>query len=214
MTIDRDHLERVYSRYAGFYDLIFRRVSSAPRMAIFRDLAIQPGERVLEVGVGTGLCLPWYPRHCEVVGIDLFAAMLQRAAQYVEAEGLTNVTLQRMDAGEMAFADSSFDLVIAAYVVTAVPDHRKLMSEMIRVCRPGGRIILLNHFTQDSPILAAVERFFSPLFVNVGFRSDLSVGQVIDGWPLIQERNEKVTPLGFWRLVECINNKAAAASPA
>lgn len=209
MTIDRDHLERVYSRYAGFYDRIFRRVSSAPRMAIFRTLAIQPGERVLEVGVGTGLCLPWYPSHCDVVGIDLSAAMLQKAAQRVEAERLTHVSLHRMDAGEMAFAENSFDYVIAAYVVTAVPDYRRLMSEMIRVCRPGGRIILLNHFTQDSPILAAVEKFFSPLFVKVGFRSDLSVGQVIDGWPLIQERHEKVAPLGFWRVVACINNKAA-----
>jgi phosphatidylethanolamine/phosphatidyl-N-methylethanolamine N-methyltransferase len=115
-----------------------------------------------------------------------------------------------MDAGEMTFTDDSFDLVIAAYVVTAVPDYRKLMSEMIRVSRPGGRIILLNHFTQDSPFLAAVEKFISPLCVKVGFRTDLSVDQVINGWPLIKERQEKVKPLGFWKVVECVNNKPVA----
>jgi phosphatidylethanolamine/phosphatidyl-N-methylethanolamine N-methyltransferase len=137
--------------------------------------------------------------------------MLQKAQNRVDAERLANVNLEVMDAGAMTFGDDSFDLVIAAYVVTAVPDYRKLMSEMIRVSRPGGRIILLNHFTQDSPILAAFEKFISPLCVKVGFRTDLSVDQVIDGWPLIKERQEKVKPLGFWKVVECVNNKPAAA---
>jgi phosphatidylethanolamine/phosphatidyl-N-methylethanolamine N-methyltransferase len=209
MTIDRDHLHRVYQQYASVYDRVFGPVFQHSREAVVRRLTIAPGERVLEVGVGTGLCLPMYPRHCAITGIDLSAAMLQKAKDRVVAEGLANVNLQVMDAGEMTFADDSFDLVVAAYVVTAVPDYRKLMSEMIRVSRPGGRIILLNHFTQDSPILAAVEKFISPLCVKVGFRSDLSVDQVIDGWPLIKERQEKVKPLGFWKVVECVNNKPA-----
>jgi phosphatidylethanolamine/phosphatidyl-N-methylethanolamine N-methyltransferase len=210
MTIDRDHLHRVYQQYASVYDRVFGPVFQHSREAVVRRLTIDPGERVLEVGVGTGLCLPMYPRHCAVTGIDISAAMLQKAADRVHAERLANVNLEVMDAGEMTFDDDSFDLVIAAYVVTAVPDYRKLMSEMIRVSRPGGRIILLNHFTQDSPLLAALEKFISPLCVKVGFRTDLSVDQVIDGWPLIKERQEKVKPLGFWKVVECVNNKPAA----
>lgn len=211
MTIDRDHLHRVYQQYASVYDRVFGPVFQHSREAVVRKLTIAPGDRVLEVGVGTGLCLPLYPRHSEITGIDLSAAMLQKARDRVQADGLSNVTLEVMDAGEMTFEDDSFDLVVAAYVVTAVPDYRKLMSEMIRVSRPGGRIVLLNHFTQDSPILAAVEKFISPLCVKVGFRSDLSVDQVMDGWPLIKDRQEKVKPLGFWKVVECTNNKPARA---
>jgi phosphatidylethanolamine/phosphatidyl-N-methylethanolamine N-methyltransferase len=206
MAIDRDHLERVYSSYAGVYDRIFR-VFNESREAVVSNLNIRPGEQVLEVGVGTGLCLPMYPGHCSVTAIDLSEAMLEKAAQRVKEEELKNVTLQRMDAGEMTFPDSSFDLVIAAYVVTAVPDYRKLMSEMIRVSRPGGRLVLLNHFTQDHPVIAAVEKAISPICVKLGFRTDLSVDEVIDGWPLIKERDEKVKPLGMWHVVECVNNK-------
>ncbi|HEV7802538.1 MAG TPA: methyltransferase domain-containing protein, partial [Burkholderiales bacterium] len=189
MAIDRDHLERVYSSYAGVYDRIFR-VFNESREAVVSNLNIRPGERVLEVGVGTGLCLPMYPPHCSVTAIDLSEAMLAKAAERVKEEGLANVHLEKMDAGEMTFADDSFDIVIAAYVVTAVPDYRKLMSEMIRVSRPGGRLVLLNHFTQDSPIISFVEKAISPICVKIGFRTDLSVDEVIDGWPLIKERDE------------------------
>jgi phosphatidylethanolamine/phosphatidyl-N-methylethanolamine N-methyltransferase len=206
MAIDRDHLERVYSSYAGVYDRIFR-VFNESREAVVSNLNIRPGDRVLEVGVGTGLCLPMYPSHCSVTAIDLSEAMLEKAAQRVKEEGLTNVRLERMDAGEMTFPDDAFDVVIAAYVVTAVPDYRKLMSEMIRVSRAGGRLVLLNHFTQDSPIIAAVEKAISPICVKLGFRTDLSVDEVIDGWPLIKDRDEKVKPLGMWHVVECVNNK-------
>src|SRR3954463_11243697 len=206
MAIDRDHLERVYSNYAGVYDRVFR-VFNESREAVVSNLNIRPDDRVLEVGVGTGLCLPMYPSHCSVTAIDLSEAMLKKAAEKVQDSALKNVQLQRMDAGNMTFADDSFDVVIAAYVVTAVPDYRKLMSEMIRVSRRGGRLVMLNHFTQDSPIIAAVEKAISPICVKLGFRTDLSVEAVIDGWPLIKERDERVKPLGMWHVVECVNNK-------
>lgn len=207
MTINRDQTERVYSNYAVVYDRVFGRVFQASRETVVRNLKVDPGERVLEVGVGTGLCLPLYPPHCDITAIDLSDAMLAKAQERVAELGLANVKLMRMDAGEMDFADSSFDLVIAAYVVTAVPDYRKLMKEMVRVSRPGGRLILLNHFTQDSPIIAAVEKAISPICSRIGFRTDLSVDEVIDGWPLIKERDERLKPLGMWHVVECVNNK-------
>ena len=212
MAFDREHLERVYSSYAGVYDRVFGRVFQGSREAVVRNLKVEPGERVLEVGVGTGLCLPLYPRECDITAIDVSQAMLDRAATRVAELGLTNVTLMKMDAGEMEFADDSFDLVIAAYVVTAVPDHRKLLKEMVRVSRRGGRLIMLNHFTQDSAIVAAVEKAISPICTRIGFRTDLSVDEVIDGWPLIKERDERVKPLGMWHVVECTNNKRAFTS--
>ena len=210
MTIERGQIERAYASYAGVYDRVFGRVFQDSREAVVRNLKVAPGEKVLEVGVGTGLCLPLYPRDCDITAIDLSEPMLKKAEERVAALGLTNVKLMHMDAGNMDFPDSSFDIVIAAYVVTAVPDYRKLMEEMIRVSRPGGRLILLNHFTQDSPIIAAVEKAISPICTRIGFRTDLSVDQVINGWPLIKERDERVKPLGMWHVVECVNNKKDA----
>ena len=207
MAIDREQIERVYTSYAGVYDRVFGRVFQDSREAVVRNLKVAPGEKVLEVGVGTGLCLPLYPPNCDITAIDLSEAMIDKAAERVKELGLDNVKLMKMDAGAMDFADSTFDLVIAAYVVTAVPDYRKLMEEMVRVSRPGGRLVLLNHFTQDSPIIAAVEKAISPICIKMGFRTDLSVDEVIDGGPLIKDRDERVKPLGMWHVVECTNNK-------
>jgi len=207
MAIDPEQIERVYSNYAGVYDRVFGRVFQGSREAVVRNLKVEPGERVLEVGVGTGLCLPLYPRECDITAIDVSQAMLEKAATRVKEHGLTNVKLMKMDAGEMDFPDSSFDTVIAAYVVTAVPDYRKLMKEMIRVSRVGGRLILLNHFTQAHPVIAAVEKAISPICTRIGFRTDLSVDEVINGWPLIKERDQRVKPLGMWHIVECTNDK-------
>lgn len=195
---------RVYSVYAPIYDRVFGAVFRDGRIAAISKLDPQPGTRILEVGVGTGLMLPLYPAHCSVVGIDLSAGMLAKASARVERQGLTNVELRHMDAAAMGFPDASFDAVLAAYVVTAAPDHRALLDEMIRVCRPGGRILLMNHFSNGNRVLGTLERVFSPLFERAGFRTDLSLPDVIDGTGLQVRSNRKVNPLGLWRLVECV----------
>jgi len=115
--------------------------------------------------------------------------------------------LHRMDAGAMEFDDNSFDTVVAAYVVTAVPDYRKVVNEMIRVCRPGGRIIMLNHFSNGNKVIAAVEKVISPLTKHLGWRTDLSLNSVLEGTDLHVARNQKVNPLRLWALVECVNRK-------
>lgn len=212
--MDSKKIERVYTGYAKVYNRIFGTIFQRSREAAIRDLNVGSGERVLEVGVGTGLCLPLYPRHCEITGVDLSDGMLDKARQLVRDRALTNVKLFRMDASALDFPDGSFDTVVAAYVVTAVPDHRKVMSEMIRVCRPGGRIMLLNHFTNNSKIIAAFEKAISPLCKHIGFRTDLSVEDVLDGWPIIKQRHERVSPLQMWHVVECINAKAPTPDPA
>lgn len=201
--MDHGKVERVYAGYARVYDLMFGRVFRRSREAAICDLRIAPGERVLEVGVGTGLCLPFYPRHCAITGIDLSDAMLAKARERVRVHALRHVRLHCMDAGNMEFPDGSFDTVVAVYVLTTAPDHRRVMSEMIRVCHPGGRILLLNHFTNDARVIAAFERAVSPLCKRIGFRTDLSVEEVIDGWPIIMRRHEKVNPLRMWHVVEC-----------
>ena len=200
-------VERVYSTYAGVYDQTFGRIFQQSREAAVLGLGVQPGERVLEVGVGTGEALPLYPRHCEVLGIDLSHGMLEKAKKRIQNHNLSHVALQKMDAGQMDLPDDSFDIVMAAYVVTAVPDYRTVVGEMIRVCRPGGRIVMLNHFSNGNKVIAAVEKMISPLCKHIGFRTDLSLNTVLEGTKLMVEKKEKVNPLRFWHLVECVNQK-------
>lgn len=210
--MDLAKVERVYSNYASVYDQIFGRIFHESRESAVRQLKPAIGERILEVGVGTGLSLPLYPRHCKVVGIDLSSDMLAKARQRKRTHRLENVELIRMDAGHMEFPDNSFDTVMAAYVVTAVPDYRKVVTEMIRVCREGGRIIMLNHFSNGNKLIAAMEKVISPLCKHIGFRTDLSLKNVLEGTSLVVARNEKVNPLRFWHLVECVNTKNGAAT--
>lgn len=207
MAFNLKKVERVYSTYAGVYDRVFGRVFQASRETVVRSLDIEPGQHLLEVGVGTGLCLPLFPRDCRLTAIDLSEGMLAKARWRVAELGLRHVSLLRMDAARMAFPDDSFDIVFAAYVITAVPDYRQVMREIIRVSRPGARIVLLNHFTNGSKLIAACERVLSPLCHHIGFRTDLSVQQVLDGAPVVLQRDERVRPLGMWHRVECSNAK-------
>ena len=109
-------------------------------------MGIKPGDRVLEVGVGTGINAALYPRDCAVTGIDLSSSMLEKARERVARKGIRNVRLLEMDAADLKFADNSFDIVYAPYLISVVPDPVAVAREMRRVCRPGGRIIILNHF--------------------------------------------------------------------
>ncbi len=206
--MDAARIERVYSSYAKVYDHIFGKIFHDGRDHAVRILNPSPGERVLEVGIGTGLALPFYPPSCEIVGIDLSDGMLAKARERVRELGLKHVSLSRMDASAMEFPDDSFDAVMAAYVVTAVPDYRKVMLEMIRVCKPGGRIILINHFSNGNRLIAAIEKVISPFCKQLGWRTDLSLATVLDGTHLTVIHKQKVNPLRFWHLVKCVNEKS------
>lgn len=200
-------VERVYARYSSFYDRIFGPVFDSSRTVAILDLPIAANTNILEVGVGTGLTLPLYPRHCKLTGIDFSAEMLAKAQDRAREEGLDHIKLQVMDAQAMTFADNCFDLIVAAYVVTAVPDYKRLMNEMVRVCRPGGHIVMVNHFVSSNPLLRGAERLISPLCHWLGFRSDLSVDQVLDGLPLRPIQVKDAKPFGMWKIVKCVNEK-------
>ena len=205
--MDLKKVERVYSTYASVYDQTFGKVFQQSRESAVRGLPVQPGDRVLEVGVGTGEALPLYPQNCEILGIDLSHDMLKKAHRRVQRHKLNHVRLQQMDAGQMKLNDDSFDIVMAAYVVTAVPDYRTVVSEMIRVCKPGGLIVMLNHFCNGNKMIAAIEKWISPFCMHIGFRTDLSLNTVLEGTTLTVKRKKKVNPLRFWHLVECVNQK-------
>ncbi len=206
-AMNLESLERVYTNYSSVYDQTFGKAFDQSRESAVKGLHVSPNDHVLEVGVGTGMALPLYPIHCQIVGIDLSEGMLKKAEERIAKHGLDHVTLQRMDAGHMSFQDNTFDLVMAAYVVTAVPDYRKVVSEMIRVCRPGGCIVMLNHFSNGNKLIAAVEKLISPICQRIGFRTDLSLHHVLEGTPLQVMKQEKMDPFQYWYLVECVNAK-------
>lgn len=206
-VMNAESLERVYSNYASVYDQIFGKVFNESRESAVLGLAIAPEDKVLEVGIGTGMALPLYPNHCQVTGIDLSEGMLKKARARIVEHQLDHVSLHKMDAGKMEFEDDSFDIVMAAYVVTAVPDYRQVVSEMIRVCRPGGRIVMLNHFSNGNKFIAAVEKLISPMCMRIGFRTDLTLNHVLDGTALQVAKKKHVNLFRFWQLVECVNAK-------
>lgn len=146
-------IEPLYARLAPFYDVIYGTALQHGRRRAMRQLDPRPGESILEVGVGTGLSAVHYPRDCQVTAIDLSAQMLERARARVARHGTDHVRLCRMDATRLAFRDAEFDAVYAPYVLNVVPDPVAAAREMLRVCRPDGRLVLLNHFdhvgTQD-----------------------------------------------------------------
>jgi phosphatidylethanolamine/phosphatidyl-N-methylethanolamine N-methyltransferase len=139
-------IEATYERLARFYDVVYGLGLQPGRQRALLRLAPGDGERILEIGIGTGLSALGYPRSCRVVGIDLSAAMLGRARTRLVRRGLDHVSLCRMDAAQLAFPDGYFHAIYAPYVINVVSDPVAVAREMLRVCRPGGRLVLLNHF--------------------------------------------------------------------
>jgi phosphatidylethanolamine/phosphatidyl-N-methylethanolamine N-methyltransferase len=201
------HIEAVYDSYAWIYDLLFGRVFRSGRDRAPVLLKLFPDARVLEVGVGTGLSLPQCGRHVRFTGIDLSQKMLQRARARVESLGLKDVELLKMDATTLEFPDNSFDRVLAAYFISTVPDPVKVVHEMRRVCRPGGYLVFLNHFHSDNALVRVFEKALSPLFYQVGFKTDLDLGDLMEATGLEIERSENIDFLGHWKAVRCCNRK-------
>ena len=174
-AVENDFVAGVYEKLASVYDLAFGPALQPGRIRAVERMDIQPGERVLEVGVGTGINLSLYPRTCQMTGIDFSSSMLEKARERAAWGGLRQLRLLQMDAADLKFADDSFDIVYAPYLISVVPDPVKVACEMRRVCRPGGRIIFLNHFLSPNLLVSRVERLISPFTIHIGFKADLDL---------------------------------------
>ena len=206
-AVENDFVERVYEKLSKVYDLIFGPTLHPGRLVALERMGIRPGDRILEVGVGTGINTSLYPAQCQVTGVDLSSSMLEKARERVAREGLRNVRLLEMDAQNLTFADDSFDIVYAPYLVSVVPDPVQVAREMRRVCKPGGKIIFLNHFRSANPILSRLERAISPFTVHIGFKSDLDLPAFLAQAELKPISIEKVNRPKIWSLVTCIKDK-------
>jgi len=207
-ALDRDTIEKAYDRWAPVYDVVFGRVFEQGRMASIAaaEAHVGPdGGRILEVGLGTGISLLSYRRSNRIVGIDISAGMLRRALARVVEHGLTNVeALAVMDAKHLALPDASFDVVVAQYVITAVPDPEATLDEFIRVLKPGGEIVLVNHLGAESGFRRAFEQGFSPIARRLGWSPEFPWERLTqwakrDGVRLIERR--PMPPLGHFSLI-------------
>jgi phosphatidylethanolamine/phosphatidyl-N-methylethanolamine N-methyltransferase len=203
-AVENDFVEGVYDKLAKVYDLIFGPTLHPGRIQAIQHMNIQPGERVLEVGVGTGINLSLYPKQATVTGIDFSSSMLEKARERAARKGLRSMRLLQMDAADLKFADDSFDVVYAPYLISVVPDPVKVAQEMRRVCRPGGRIVFLNHFLSPNPILSRLERMISPLTIHIGFKSDLDLPAFLAQADLKPISIEKVNFPRIWSLVTTV----------
>jgi phosphatidylethanolamine/phosphatidyl-N-methylethanolamine N-methyltransferase len=203
-AVENDFVENVYDKLAKVYDLIFGPTLHPGRLQAIERMKIQPGERVLEVGVGTGINLSLYPREASVTGIDFSSSMLEKARERAARKDAAPVRLLQMDAADLKFADDSFDIVYAPYLISVVPDPVTVAQEMRRVCRPGGRIIFLNHFLSPNGLLSRVERLISPFTIHIGFKSDLDLPAFLAQADLEPISIEKVNIPKIWSLVTCV----------
>jgi len=204
--ISKQAVERVYGRWAPIYDLVFGAVFERGRRAVVAA-SERIGGRILEVGVGTGISLPYYSESSRIVGIDLSEAMLQKARERVAELNLQNVDrLDVMDAEHLDFQDDSFDVVVATCVVNTVPNPETALEEFARVLKPGGEIILLNRVGADSGPRLVFERLFQPFARMLGWRSEFPWGLFAQwmensphGMRVIERR--PVPPFGHFSLI-------------
>jgi phosphatidylethanolamine/phosphatidyl-N-methylethanolamine N-methyltransferase len=203
--LDQGTIEKAYARWAPVYDLVFGAVFDKGRQAAIAA-AERIGGRILEVGVGTGISLPDYACTNRITGVDISVPMLKKARERVAARGLDNVdALAVMDAARLGLPDASFDVVVAQYVITAVPHPEATLDEFARVLKPGGEIVLVSRVGAEAGLRKALEKWFAPAARKLGWRTEFSFQRYArwadqhDGMRLVERR--AMPPFGHFSLI-------------
>src|SRR6266849_7582261 len=203
---------KTYRLFSGSYDFLFGPVFHPGRKEAVRIANDRPGQHILEVGVGTGLSLPFFRKDARVTGIDVSTEMLDKARRRVARRKLAHVeALVEMDAENLSFADDSFDSVLALYVASVVPNPARFAAEMRRVCIPGGTIVVVNHFTSENLLLRLIEKRLGRLARHIGFHADfpLDAFQRVSQLTIREIRPSNL--FGYWKLLRCVNEKPASS---
>ncbi|WP_417208541.1 class I SAM-dependent methyltransferase [Antarctobacter sp.] len=196
--MEPNEIKSSYTRWAPVYDYTFGAVTNVGRRATVDYINGQSGTSVLEVGVGTGLALRYYRSDLCVTGVDFSEEMLGEAKEKVARLGLNHVKeLRQMDARYLDFPDDHFDTVAAMHLVSVVPEPERVMAEMARVCKPGGKIVITNHFARETGFLARVERFFAPFENVLGWHSDFEISTVLQHPNLTVVEKKPLPPMGM-----------------
>lgn len=208
IMITSESVQKAYRRYSHFYDIVFGAIFNQGRRTAIQHLQCKAGDRILEVGVGTGLSLSMYPQDVKVVGIDLSSDMLARARKKVSEESLAQVEeLIQMDAEAMSFADNAFDKVVAMYVASVVPDVSLLAKEIERVCKPNGTVIYLNHFEHQNRFIRSAEMLVQPLAKYLGFHPEFPLKEFLEKTGFKIKEKIPVNFLDYWTVLVGHNKK-------
>jgi phosphatidylethanolamine/phosphatidyl-N-methylethanolamine N-methyltransferase len=197
------HESKLYAEFAPLYDKVFGKIFYNRLEYVIDNLGIPPGAKVLEVGAGTGTSFPAYPLHCEITGVDLAPDMLARARQKIQENGWTHLKVIEMNALDLKFPDDTFDYVMAFHVVTVVPDPVRMIAEAKRVCKPGGRIVIVNHFTSEVPLLGSLTRSLDPITRWLGWRTDLRLKPFLQTTGLRVEMSYKLSKASLYDVLIC-----------
>ncbi len=197
----KPHESKLYDNLVPAYQALWPAVARRRIQHNLNSLNIAPGTKVLEVGVGTGLSLDAYPEHANVTGVDLSESMLAEAEELIEQRGWKHVSVQPMNAEELTFEDASFDLVTSFHTISVVSHPDRMMRELVRVCRPGGKILVINHFRSPNPLIARVVDSAGSLTRHLGWRTDLNVDELLDELPIQVIRCQKSNPLSLFRVL-------------
>ena len=190
-----------YDIWSRIYDRTFGALVHTRQRRALEQLRPASGQRILDIGVGTGMTLRHYPRDIRVVGLDLSAGMLAKAVHKIRREVLDQCQLVKGDAMQPPFADHSFDHIMISHTISVVSDPSRLLRWAWRLLKPGGRIVVLNHFLSTHAAIARFERMINPLCVRIGWRSDLSLEQCLRRVDLHVQYRFKVSLLDFWQIV-------------
>ena len=205
--MELESIKKIYAGYSSVYDALFKRFFYPRIKHAITYMDIQPGDRILDVGVGTGLSLSVFPRYCKVIGIDLSTEMLRKAKEKIEENRLDNIKVMGMDAMSVGFRDDTFDKVFISHVVSVVPDPYKVMQEVKRVCRKGGQVVVVNHFKSKNKLVETVEKIINPVCKKIGWRSDLCLNEFIDRSGLNVKEKYMLKKLDFWHILFATNDK-------
>lgn len=205
-ALDAESVRAAYRRWSRIYDITFGGVSGFGRRRAVQAANRLPGRRVLEVGVGTGLALPLYGPDKLITGIDLSAHMLELARKRADEFGLDNVEgLHEVDAEATSFAGASFDIAVAMFVASVVPNPTKLLDEMRRVVRPGGHLLFVGHFRAERGPRWWVERAMAPASRKLGWHPDFAVEDLLGAADRKRADMTAVPPAGLFTLVHLRN---------
>jgi phosphatidylethanolamine/phosphatidyl-N-methylethanolamine N-methyltransferase len=205
----------IYDFHSIFYDATFGRLVKRRIAGAINHMDIREGERVLDLGIGTGVSLNFYPRRARVYGVDLSGGMLREARKKIRERGMENVSVIQADALSLPFADNTFDHIFMSHVISVVSDPFKLVREAQRVARPGARIVIVNHFQSDNRFIALFEKWLCPLCTKLGWRSDLALQELIRQTGVQVDFRYKLESIDLWETVVITNSKnrhAAAAA--
>lgn len=201
------HQSKLYDNLVPAYQAFWPAVAKRRIFKNVAELNLAPGTEVLEVGVGTGLSLESYPHHIDLTGVDLSESMLAEAEMLIRRNRWSHVRLQQMNAEELTFPDASFDLVTAFHTISVVSRPEKMMAELVRVCRPGGQILVINHFRSDNPLIARVVDSAGGLTRRLGWRTDLDLDSLVSELPLDLEISPKRNALSLFTILRATVRK-------